>query len=103
MRNKGSKTSRKGKPTRTPWWILLAVGGLLLFATALNLLSRSGASPNTPIEVIGQPRLMVDQELVDFGEVSYGQTISVTFTLTNTGDQTLQFSEQPYIEVLEGC
>jgi hypothetical protein len=103
MRNKGSRTSRKEKPTRTPWWILLAAGGLLLFVAALILLSRSGISPNTSIEVSGEPRLVVDQELVDFGELSYGQTVSVTFTLTNTGDQTLRFSEQPYIEVLEGC
>jgi hypothetical protein len=45
----------------------------------------------------------VDKEKVDLGEVKLGKTVEVSFELTNVGDQTLRFSEQPFIEVKEGC
>lgn len=97
------RTSRKRKRTQKPWPILLAVGGLILVAAAVLITGRGETSPKTPVEVRGQPSLKVDREQVDFGEVQFEQPVSVTFTLSNVGDQTLRFSEQPYIEVLEGC
>jgi hypothetical protein len=100
---KSYKPSRKRKREPRPWPILLAVGGLLLLAAALLFSGRGVSSPKVPVEVKGQPSLKVDQEKVDFGEVQFEQPVYVTFTLSNVGDQTLRFSEQPYIEVLEGC
>ncbi len=32
-----------------------------------------------------------------------GQTVEVSFQVSNAGDQPLRFSQAPYIEVLEGC
>jgi hypothetical protein len=94
------KSNRKRKHNQA---LLLAVGGLLLVAAVVLFTGLGQSSPKVPVEVKGQPSLKVDQERVDFGEVKFEQPVYVTFTLSNVGDQTLRFSEQPYIEVLEGC
>jgi hypothetical protein len=47
--------------------------------------------------------LKVDKEKVDLGDVKLGQTVMVSFQLTNLGDKTLKFTKAPYVEVLEGC
>ena len=56
-----------------------------------------------PVEVQGQPSLKVDNDQLDFGDVKLGQTVTAAFTLTNVGDQTLRITQEPYIQVLEGC
>jgi hypothetical protein len=85
----------------TPLWVSLA--GLVLLLVA-GLALRSVSSPSKPdIEVQGNPKIKVDQQTIDHGEVKLGITISDVIRVTNVGDQTLRFSEAPYIEVLEGC
>jgi hypothetical protein len=102
-KKKYAKTSRKRKRDQRPWPLLLAVGGLLLVVAAVFFTGRGDTTPMAPVEVQGQPSLKIDQELVDFGQVKFEQPVYVTFTLSNVGDQTLHFSEKPFIEVLEGC
>jgi hypothetical protein len=102
-KKKNYKNSHKRKREKRPWPFLLAVGGLLLVAAAVLFTGQERNSPTIPVEVQGQPSLRVDQELVDFGEIEFEQPVYATFTLSNVGDRTLRFSEQPYIEVLEGC
>ncbi len=41
------------------------------------------------------PELTVDRDTVEFGEVTEGVYVEHSFTLTNTGDSTLQLSSQP--------
>ncbi len=85
-------------------WLFLALGGVFLVGMAIILLRGNQASQNlAAIEVNGAPSLKVDKEMVDLGEVQLGQTVKVSFNLTNVGDQPLRFSEQPYVEVVEGC
>jgi hypothetical protein len=97
---------RKNRKTisrsRTP--LFLALGGALLLVLAgLGLwASRKPSSVPQP-QLAGAPRLQVDQEKIDLGDVKLGQTVKVAFTLNNSGDQPLRFSEAPYIEVVEGC
>ncbi len=55
------------------------------------------------IEVTGAPSLKVDQEEIDLGDMKFNQVADVSFQLTNVGDQTLRFTKDPYIEVVEGC
>ena len=55
------------------------------------------------VEISGQPSLKVDQELIDYGDVKVNTNLTFDIELTNVGDQPLEISEPPYIEVKEGC
>ena len=95
----------KRRPKKSsPSFLLVAaiVGGLLLFLAALSMLGGSGGR-KAAIEVTGQPRLKVDQEVVDLGEIQLGRTVEAAFVLTNVGDQPLRVTDPPYAEVVEGC
>lgn len=102
---KRKKTKRRRSNLPAP--LLLALAGLLVLVWAgFSLLGgRNSAGPKADFEpeVTGSPALRVDQEVIDFGKVRMDVPVQATFTLTNAGDQTLRFSKQPYIEVLEGC
>lgn len=102
------KTSRSKAP------LLIIAGGVALVAIAALLIFGSGMPANPPstvevsgtpaaIEVSGAPALKVDKEKVDLGTVRLGQWVTVNFELANAGDQTLRFTEQPYVTVVEGC
>ncbi len=97
------KKLTKQPKQKSPWPLAaLIIGGLLLIIGAVFAFSQS-SKPKAMIEVNGSPSLRVDQEKVDLGNVKLGQTVQVSFELTNMGDQPLRFNEVPYIEVKEGC
>jgi hypothetical protein len=83
--------------------LALFAGGALLLAVVAWLAWPRAAAPQAPIEVNGAPKLKVNAERVDLGDVSHGRTVSASFTLTNVGDQPLRFGAAPFIETLEGC
>ncbi len=85
--------------------LLVIAGGVLVLGAALLLVWQNlgGAAPGAPLEVQGAPRLKVDREVVDFGDVPLGEWVTAEFQLTNVGDQPLRFSERPYVELVEGC
>lgn len=82
------------------------IAGSLLLVTAGIGISKSvlgkKADPSL-VEVTGQPSLRVDQELIDYGDVKFNTNKSFAIRLTNVGDQPLKISEEPYVEVREGC
>lgn len=88
-----------------PTPLLIVLAGIVLVGGALFALWKSGqpTEAEVPIEVKGSPSLKVNQDKVDLGNVPLGRTVSVSFQLANVGDRTLRFSDQPYVEVLEGC
>jgi len=97
------KNRRKRQRQGQKWFpLLIALGGLLLVGFSFLAL-RDKPPPGATIEVTGASSLKVDKEKVDLGDVKLGKTVEVTFQLTNVGDKTLRFDEQPYIEVVEGC
>lgn len=101
--SKSKRYSRKPNRQKRKWLpILLALGGLLLVGLAFLSL-RQDPAPEAAIKVTGAPRLKVDQEQVDLGDLKFNQLAKVSFRLTNVGDQTLRFTKDPYIEVVEGC
>ena len=96
------KSKKIAGRSKTP--LFLALGGALVLVIAgLGLWASRKPSTLSGPEQTGAPRLQVDQDKVDLGDVKLGQTVKVSFKLNNTGDQPLRFSEAPYVEVLEGC
>jgi MYXO-CTERM domain-containing protein len=92
---------RKQVNRKTP--ILVIVGGVLLLGlVAFFALRRQPSAPFQP-QVTGAPGIQVDKEKVDLGQVKLGVNTKVSFKVTNVGDQSLRFTEAPYIELKEGC
>lgn len=92
------RSERPAPPRRGPL-LLVAVGLVLLGAVAV--LAWRSAAP--PASANGSPSLKADRSRVDLGDVRLGETVSVSFELKNTGTGPLRFSEQPWVEVVEGC
>jgi hypothetical protein len=86
---------RKQKRRKASPWPLVALGGLLIAAAVFLFANQGGGG--------GTPAITVDQSLIDYGYVKYGETKQFRFQVTNTGDGALRFKEQPRVEVLEGC
>lgn len=99
-----AKHKARRVPARgAPWPLLLVLGGVILIGVVVFDAMRGGAAPKTAPEVTGAPKLKVNQEKVDLGNVPLGQTVKVSFELVNAGDRPLVFDAEPYVEVVEGC
>ena len=92
---KKNQKYRKQKRKNFPWLLAVLGGGVLLLAAVL--FARNNATGG------GTPSIAVDQNKIDYGYVKFGETRQFAIQVTNSGDGTLRFKEQPYIEVLEGC
>ena len=86
---------QKQKKKNIPW-LLLALGGTLVFIAAFFFARQNGDGGKTP-------SIAVDQQKIDYGDVKFGVNKTFAIKVTNTGDGTLRFKADPYIEVLEGC
>jgi hypothetical protein len=91
------------KPSRNKGPVWLALGGVLVIGLAFLLYQASKPASKAPVDVKGSASLKVDKDKVDLGNEKLGDTVAVSFDVTNVGDQPLRFSEQPYVEVVEGC
>jgi hypothetical protein len=105
VRAKGKRPTPQGKSAPSVPALLIGLGSLILIAVAGFALwiNRSGSTANFTPEVNGASKLKADKNQVDLGDVKLGQTVTVSFEITNTGDQPLRFSDVPYVEVVEGC
>ena len=93
----------KNRSKKMPWPIILLFGGgVLLLIGAFFVFNKPSESGGADAGAVS-PGLKVDKEKVDLGDVKLGQTVMVSFQLTNLGDKTLKFTKAPYVEVLEGC
>jgi len=95
-----SKKVQKKKETKTPLFLL--GGGVIILLIASFFVFGKKPEPFTP-EVVGSPKLQVDEALVDLGDVQLGKTVQTSFEVHNVGDQDLHFTQKPYVEVKEGC
>jgi hypothetical protein len=113
-----SKSKSKQPPARkrrSPWPVVLVLGGLLLVAVVIagSQLSRSSqgdeaSGPGTPALSVANmessPEAQIDALKVDFGDMKLGAELAtLRLTLRNSGDKTLQFSQAPYIQLADGC
>ena len=100
------RTQMRVAPTvrRTPVGLLLALGGLLVLLLGVVLATRPPAQQAAqPAQGVEGPRLAVDQEKIDFGQVPVERMVAATFELRNTGDRPLQILSEPQVTVKEGC
>jgi hypothetical protein len=94
--SKKYKSKRMQKNKAISPLTLIVGGGALLIAAALFIIFGTGDGSWTPA-------LAVDQQVIDYGDVKFNTDLTFTIKVTNTGDGTLKFREEPYIEVREGC
>jgi hypothetical protein len=81
----------------------IGAGVLLLLSVVFPLLKNANRINPELVEVEGRPVIKVDQEVIDYGYRKWNTNLTFDIKVTNVGDQTLRFSETPYVEVLEGC
>lgn len=91
-----SKKHKRQKQRKSFPWPLVALGGVLLLLATFFISNQGGTSG-------GIPSIAVDQQKIDYGDVKFDVEKTFAIRVTNTGDGTLRFKEDPYIEVLEGC
>jgi hypothetical protein len=96
MAKKNQKFRKQKQKKNFPWLFVVLGGGLLLLVAVLFSI-RSGGNGS------GTPSIAVDQQKIDYGDVKFNVEKTFAIKVTNTGDDTLRFKEDPYIEVLEGC
>ncbi|GIV64124.1 MAG: hypothetical protein AB1457_07785 [Chloroflexota bacterium] len=95
-------TKRNHKHTKTPFykqkslWIFVTIGGLLTLLGVFVFSNRVNVAAGTP-------EIVVDHQTLDLGYQPFEKRLTFSIKVTNAGNGTLRFSEQPYLEVLEGC
>src|SRR6266540_6324189 len=92
-----SRKTKKKRQQKSFSWALVVLGGVLLIA-AIFVFAKGGTADSG-----GTPSIAVEEPNIDLGFIKLGEYRSLNIKVTNTGDGTLRFKEQPYIEVLEGC
>lgn len=90
------KTKKKSQKKGFPW-VFAVLGGIVLTAALCLFVNPDSADSG------GTPNISVEEQNIDLGYIKLGEYRSLKINVTNTGDGTLRFKEQPYIEVLEGC
>ena len=102
--------SRKSRPSKNqpssrqslwPW--LAGIGVLALIVGGVVVWTSSSPGAAVTPQVVGAPKLVVDQTVVDEGYLQYNVPVHTTFRLSNVGDQPLKIVGQPMVELVEGC
>ena len=91
-----SKKYKRQKQKKGFPWSLVAIGGVLLIIAAFFFVNQGGDGGGTP-------SIAVDQQKIDYGDVKFNVEKTFAIKITNTGNGTLRFKEEPFIEVLKGC
>jgi hypothetical protein len=77
--------------------VVAVIGGVIAF-----LVSSSSTSSYVP-EVTGRPNLVVDKEVLDYGDVRFEAPVKAVFNVKNTGDEMLRILGEPRVEIVRGC
>ena len=99
------KQQRRQSPARQIPRVLMAAGGLtaiILVVLAVAQPWSADLPPATP-QVVGSPRLTVDQTTIDAGYKKYDVPIRTAFRLRNVGDQPLKIVDTPQVRLVQGC
>jgi hypothetical protein len=100
----GSSTKGKKPQPRRRRWLLPGILSVSLLAVLTAWLLWPDRSPlaDAP-KYQGGPRLLVDRQEIDFGQVRFDKFVQARFRLKNVGDRTLQITTGPRVEAVEGC
>lgn len=110
-----AKKARRSRQNRrninTTWFLAIVTGGIVMVVAALSLVSRQNDPPgqtafdsNFEPEVTGAPRVKVVQdEVINYGDVKLDTTINTVYTVRNVGDEPLVVLGEPRVELVEGC
>lgn len=83
-------------------FVILAAVGALIVGALLLVFRGSSATSYTP-EVTGAPSLKIEQEVLDYGDVKFNEPVEAVFNLKNVGDQPLNITQIPQVQILQGC
>ena len=101
-----SKKNRTQRRKRSAWryiaWIYIAAGilGLVLLVWVVTSFR---STPAQPIVSVGTAVVSVDSKLIDWGNLKDFTNKTISIKVTNNGTCMLNFTDKPYIQVLEGC
>jgi len=98
QQDKRPKDKRQTRKKTFPWGKVV-LGAILVIAAAFYFANRSGLSKHGS----GPPKIAVDHQKIDYGDVRFGTNKSFAIEVTNVGGAVLRFSREPYLEVLAGC
>jgi hypothetical protein len=93
-----NKRKQRQRQKFSPPLIALMIGGTLLIIAMAVYFAFGSINDGG-----GTPKLVVDQDKIDYGYVKFGNNKTFTIKVTNAGDGVLRFKEKPIVEVLEGC
>lgn len=84
---------------------VIIIGGILWLVrndrpTAPLLATPSAASEPT---YMGGPRISVNQDIFDYGDVRFGTPVKTVIKVKNVGDEALVLEREPWVELIEGC
>ncbi len=100
----GSSTKGKKPQPKRRRWLLPGILSVSLVAVLTAWLLWPDRSPLADAPTYhGGPRLAVDRQEIDFGQVSFNKFVQARFRLKNVGDRPLQIATGPRVEAVEGC
>ncbi len=93
------RQQKKSSPGLPPVWLFTGAALLVILGVGLWLWS-------TKLEFgpgdLG-PKLSVNAERLDFGNVVFDKMVRAEFVVTNAGDRTLTLDTSTPVRVIEGC
>lgn len=100
-----SKSSLKVQPhSRRPRLLVPAVLAVAVVVGVGTWFFLQKSSPQVvAAQYTGGPRMAVDKDLIDFGNVRFDKFVTARFRLRNVGDQPLRLAVDRRVEALEGC
>jgi len=106
MQQKTKVRSRKSQKTNSSVLLGLAaiVAGVALVGLGLTwFLSGSGSVVTGSNSMFNGPRIALDEDYFDFGNMQFEQWARREFRFRNIGNQPLVLQGKPNVEAVEGC
>ncbi len=94
---------RKQRETRTRLKNIPFVLVGLLALVGAGLFAYGAFAQSADIQGKNGPRLQVDRDTLDLGDLHYDKTVRASFKVTNAGDGTLKLEPPKVATAVEGC